>query len=63
MKGLVVKIKEGKGPGSYSYKNEINAEDFKQIATILMDLETQGLPMKKAVLEFRKILGEEAWIF
>lgn len=59
-KVLVVRVKErgAKGIGSYEYKNEINGDDFNQIALILSDLENTGLPIDKAIKEFRKIKEE-----
>jgi len=62
-KTLVVKLKKGKGQGCFMYKNEINAEDFRQIAIILSDLENNGLNIEKAVQEFKKKKekGEFPW--
>jgi hypothetical protein len=31
----------------------VNAENFKEIALVLTDLENNGLPIKKAINEFR----------
>jgi len=43
---LSVKIKQTRD--HYSYKNKINAEDYRLVAQLLADLEAQGVPMRKA---------------
>jgi len=60
---LVVRIREkgAKGQGCYSYKNEINLEDFKQLATLLGDLEMYNAKIEKAFIEFKK--KKETWPF
>jgi hypothetical protein len=40
-------------PGRKKYYTEVNAENFKEIALVLTDLENNGLPIKKAINEFR----------
>jgi hypothetical protein len=40
-------------PGRKRYNTEVNAENFKEIALVLTDLENNGLPIKKAINEFR----------
>lgn len=64
-KVLVVRLKEGssRGPGCYEYKNDVNGEDFRQVALILLDLESQGIPMNKAILEFRRLKEKGSWPF
>lgn len=49
---LKVALKSGKYVGAYSYKNEINADNFKDIAMILNDLKNLNLPIDKAIGEF-----------
>lgn len=53
-KVLIVRLKESNSR-TLEYKNEVNAEDFKQIALILLDLDSNGLRIDKAIQEFRKI--------
>lgn len=53
-KVLIVRLKES-GSRTLEYKNEVNAEDFRQIALILLDLDSNGLKIDKALQEFRKI--------
>lgn len=64
-KVLIVKLKEGraKGQGCYEYKNNINCEDFRQIALVLVDLDSQGLNIDKAIQEFKRLKekGEFPW--
>jgi len=59
---LVVRIREQnvKGHGSYEYKNEINLNDFKQLAILFSDLEIYGGKIEKAFQEFSK---EKKWPF
>lgn len=58
-KVLIVRVKEGgaKGRGCYEYKNEINGEDFKQIAVVFLDLDSYGLKIDKAIQEYKKLKG------
>lgn len=58
---LKVILKEGrKGtPGRASYVTEINADNFKEFALIMLDLEKKGVPIKKAIKEFN--LGKSDW--
>lgn len=39
-------------PGQSIYNNEINSENFKEIALILLDLSNYGLPVEKAIKEY-----------
>lgn len=58
---LQVRIKEdSKGvPGNKVYSTEINAENFKEIALILVDLKNLDLPIEKAIKEFN--LSKSDW--
>ncbi len=40
-------------PGRKRYDTEVNADNFKEIALVLTDLDNNGLPIKKAINEFR----------
>jgi hypothetical protein len=40
---------QGKGAGTKVYANEINSDDFNQIALVLNDLKTYNLPIDKAI--------------
>jgi len=52
---LKISLKSQSGlPGSHSYSNEINAENFKEIALILKDLSNYGIPIDKAIKEYLK---------
>ena len=63
-KVLSVKIREKgyKGPLT-EYKNKIILNDFRQLALILLDLETHGGNIEKAFLEYRKLKDKELWPF
>jgi len=39
--------------GRKSYKTEVNAENYKEISLVLTDLENNGLPIDKAIKEFK----------
>lgn len=56
-KVLVVKIKERehRGSGCYQFRNQINMDDYKQVATFLLDLETYGANVEKAIAEFKRL--------
>jgi len=58
---LKVSLKsEGKGlPGRKRYDNEVNADNYKEISLILLDLDNNGVPIKKAINEFKK--GYSDW--
>jgi hypothetical protein len=58
---LKVILKGGKKglPGRTSYVTEVNAENFKEIALVFLDLESRGVPLKKAIKEFK--LGKSDW--
>lgn len=59
---IKIKLKGSKGAGCYVYKNQIILEDYRQVACLLLDLETYGGQMKKAIEEFFK-KREEGWPF
>jgi hypothetical protein len=40
--------------GSCTYKNEVNASNFKEVARVLKDLKDFDLPIDKAIKEYRK---------
>ena len=51
---------DGKGlPGRKRYDNEVNADNYKEISLVLLDLDNSGLPIKKAIKEFKK--GYSDW--
>lgn len=63
---LVVKVKEkgDRGPGCFQYKNDVNIEDWKQLALVFSDLEVHGANIKKAYEEFRDKKKEQVeWPF
>lgn len=49
---LKVKIK-GNSPGNDRYVNEINGENYKELALVLKDLKNLNLPVDKAIKEMR----------
>lgn len=47
---LKVKLMQGKGAGTKVYSNEVNSDDFNQLALVLHDLKNiYGLPVEKAI--------------
>ena len=44
---------EGNNPGKKQYKNKVNANNFKEISLVLTDLKSLGLPIEKAIKDFR----------
>ena len=46
-------------PGSRTYNNEVNAENYKDIALVLKDLKNLDLPIDKAIKEFK--LAKSDW--
>lgn len=52
MAKLRVKIK-GDRPGNDRYINEVNAENYKEIALVLNDLKNLNLPIDKAIKEMK----------
>ncbi len=57
MKIVKIKIKEGNynGPGCYSLKKDVNISDYKQVALLLFDLESNGANVDKAFREFQEM--------
>jgi predicted SpoU family rRNA methylase len=49
-------------PGSCTYKNKINFEDFKQLALFFHDLKMEGADVEKAFNEFKE-KEKEVWPF
>jgi len=41
-------------PNSTKYENQINAENFKEVAIVLSDLSNYGVPIEKAIKEYKK---------
>jgi hypothetical protein len=52
MAKLKVKLR-GNNPGNDRYVNEINGENYREIALILADLKNLNLPIDKAIKEFK----------
>ena len=50
---LSITLKENKNDRSTRYKNKVNAEDFKKLSLVLSDLKNLGLPIEKAVKDFK----------
>jgi len=42
-------------PGSHQYDNKVNAENFKEVAIILLDLANNGVPIEKAIKEYLRL--------
>ena len=56
MNKLKVSIKSAENrPGNHKYENEVNGDNYKEIALILMDLSNYNIPIEKAILEFNKM--------
>jgi len=55
---FIVRVK-GKDDRTLSYKNSVNAEDFKQVALVLFDLSNSGIPIDKAIKEYIKLKEEK----
>lgn len=52
MAKLKVSLKgDNSSAGNHRYHNEVNAENFKEVAIVLSDLKNLGLPIDKAVKE------------
>ena len=58
MAKLKIKLR-GNTPGNDRYVNEINGENFKEIALVLKDLKHLNLPIDKAIKEFK--LSRSDW--
>lgn len=40
-------------PGRKTYDTEVNAENYKEISLVLKDLDNNGLPIDKAIKDFK----------
>ena len=58
MAKLKIKLR-GNSPGNDRYVNEVNAENFKELAIVLKDLQNLNLPISKAIKEFNR--PNNAW--
>ena len=57
---LSVKLKpDNSFKGSCTYKNEINGENFKELAQMLRDLRFHNAPIDKAIKEYNR--GKSDW--
>lgn len=57
---LKVKLMQGKGAGTKVYSNEVNSEDYNQLALVLNDLKViYGLPVDKAIKKLQ--LSKSDW--
>ena len=59
MAKLRVFVKGDGVQGNKRYLNEVNADNFKDIALVLKDLENLGLPIKKSIKEYN--LSKSDW--
>lgn len=41
--------------GKHLYENEVNAENFKEVALILLDLSNYNIPIDKAIKEYLRM--------
>ena len=55
---IILKSQNGQ-QGANRYLNKINSENFREIATMLRDLDNYGLPIEKAIKEFK--LNKSDW--
>ena len=54
MARLKVSLKsDNKGAGNHSYFNEVNANNFKEIALVLSDLKSHSVPIDRAFKELK----------
>jgi hypothetical protein len=57
MAKLKVTLKESYNrKGEHSYYNEVNSNNFKEVALVLSDLTNHGVPVKKAIIEYFKLI-------
>jgi hypothetical protein len=49
---IFLKTQNRNTSGNNVYKNEINADNFKEIDLVLRDLKNLGLPIDKAIKEY-----------
>lgn len=47
---------ENNQPGSHRYDNLVNADNYKEVALVLSDLANHGVPVKKAIIEYFKLI-------
>lgn len=47
---------ENSQPGRNKYDNLVNADNFKEVALVLSDLANHGVPIKKAIIEYFKLI-------
>lgn len=53
---LIVRLKElGKNTRILKYDNQVNSQDFKQVALVLFDLSNNGISIDKAITEYRRM--------
>jgi len=64
-KVLAVKISERgvQSKGKYQYRNDVDGDNYKQVALVLFDLYTFGIPIAKAILEFQKKVGKKNFLW
>jgi hypothetical protein len=48
-----MKSESNSSPGSKVYSNEINADNYKEIAIVFRDLKNFGKPVDKAIKEYK----------
>ena len=53
MAKLKIKLR-GNSPGNDKYVNEVSSENPKEIMLVLRDLKALGLPIDKAIREFKR---------
>jgi hypothetical protein len=55
MKLKVVLRRDKSGQGASSYNNLVNAENYKEVALVLLDLKNNSVPIDKAIKELRNL--------
>jgi len=55
---LSVKLKENKSDNHTKYNNKINPDNFRELSLVLKDLKNLGLPVEKAIKQFRLELSD-----
>ena len=51
---VFMKSENKSSPGSKVYSNEINADNYKEVALVFKDLRNLGVPVDKAIKEDKK---------
>jgi hypothetical protein len=46
-------------PGRHRYDNQVNAENYKDVALVLLDLANHGVPLEKAIKEYFKLIKSD----